>query len=93
MEGLARLLVLEKLNTQEARDGYLSKRREARGRPMALARQLGHQDRRLRNDLKVEFGGLPLSDYDILFHIPYGPGIVSRKLEKMIYKTDLGLNR
>lgn len=94
VEGLARLLVLEKLNNQDARDGFLLQRRSMRGRP-AASNRYQRRDKRLRGDLKTknEFAGLQMSDYDVLFHIPYGPGIDAQKIQKMVYQTDLGLNR
>ncbi|KAG9000610.1 hypothetical protein FRB93_012622 [Tulasnella sp. JGI-2019a] len=92
--GLARLLVLEKLSTQEARDNFLGKRRVMRGRPSDTSSRSRRRDRRLMGDLKAdaEFGGLQMNDYDVAFHIPYGPGIDARKIEKMVYQTDLGMN-
>ncbi|KAG8845631.1 hypothetical protein FRB96_002317 [Tulasnella sp. 330] len=39
-----------------------------------------------------EFGGLQMNDYDVAFHIPYGPGIDARKIEKLAYREDLGMN-
>ncbi|KAG8898026.1 hypothetical protein FRC00_003492 [Tulasnella sp. 408] len=33
-----------------------------------------------------------MSDYDVMFHIPYGPGIDAKRIAKIVYKTDLGLN-
>ncbi|KIO24982.1 hypothetical protein M407DRAFT_25627, partial [Tulasnella calospora MUT 4182] len=101
VSGLARLLVLEKLSTQEARDGYINQRRQMRARPNApggpmkrrAARRARRRDRRLAGDLKVaaEFGGLQMSEYDVMFHIPYGPGIDARRISKIVYQTDLGL--
>ncbi|KAG9049851.1 hypothetical protein FS837_008901 [Tulasnella sp. UAMH 9824] len=93
--GLARLLVLEKLSTQDARDGYINERRQMRGRPkIPRSRRRGRRDDRLRGDLKSadEFGGLQMSDYDVMFHIPYGPGIDAKKINKIVYQTDLGMN-
>ncbi|KAG8952591.1 hypothetical protein FRC04_003952 [Tulasnella sp. 424] len=97
--GLARLLVLEKLGTQEARDGYINQRRQMRGRPNLLSRRQMRRGKRLRGvlnggDLKAasELGGLQMSDYDVLFHIPYGPGFNAKTICKMVYQTDLGMN-
>lgn len=49
---------------------------------------------KLNGDLKAaaeQFGGLNDSDYGTQsFHIPYGPKFDSKKIEKIIYKTDLG---
>ncbi|KAG9049850.1 hypothetical protein FS837_008900 [Tulasnella sp. UAMH 9824] len=90
--GLARLLVLEKLATQEARDGYLTQRRRMRGRPNITRRN--RRDARLKGDVKsaAEFGGLQMSEYDVMFHIPYGPGINAKRICKIVYQTDLGMN-
>ncbi|KAG9040729.1 hypothetical protein FS837_000244 [Tulasnella sp. UAMH 9824] len=100
--GLARLLVLEKLSTQAARDGYISQRRQTRARPDAFgsilysrkSRRERRRDKRLRGDLKTaaEFGGLQMSEYDVMFHIPYGPGIDAKSISDIVYQTDLGLN-
>ncbi|KAG8939662.1 hypothetical protein FRC04_006087 [Tulasnella sp. 424] len=91
--GLARLLVLEKLATQEARDGYVNQRRQMRGRPQISRRQM-RRNKSLKGDLKSadEFKGLQMSEYDVMFHIPYGPGINAKKICKMVYQTDLGMN-
>lgn len=67
-----------------------------RGRPgLPWSRRARRRDKRLRGDLKTaaEFAGLEMSEYDVAFHIPYGPGIDARKIEKMVYQTDLGMNR
>ncbi|KAG9009823.1 hypothetical protein FRB93_005094 [Tulasnella sp. JGI-2019a] len=92
--GLARLLVLEKLSSQDARDRFLGVRRTIRGRPADVSKRFRRRDHRLKGDLKAEaeFGGLKMNDYDVAFHIPYGPGIDARKIEKMVYQTDLGMN-
>ncbi|KAG9040728.1 hypothetical protein FS837_000243, partial [Tulasnella sp. UAMH 9824] len=102
VSGLARLLVLERLSTQEARDAYIKKRSQMRARPNAssgrvyggTSRRARRRDKRLKGDLKTadEFGGLQMSDYDVMFHIPYGPGIDAKRIAKIVYKTDLGLN-
>jgi hypothetical protein len=50
--------------------------------------------RKVKGDLKAAaemFGGVSASDYGTQsFHIPYGPGFDSKKVEKFIYGTDLG---
>ncbi|KAG8950958.1 hypothetical protein FRC04_007022 [Tulasnella sp. 424] len=93
IEGLALLLVLEKLATQEARDGYLNQRRRMRGRPN-ISRRQRRRDKRLNGDLKsaADFAGLQMSEYDVMFHIPYGPGINAKKVCRIVYQTDLGMN-
>ncbi|KAG8914790.1 hypothetical protein FRC01_003909, partial [Tulasnella sp. 417] len=91
--GLARLLVLERLSTQEARDGYINQRRRMRGRPDVSRRQM-RRNKGLKGDLKsaTDVGGLQMSEYDVMFHIPYGPGIDAKKISKIVYQTDLSMN-
>ncbi|KIO19484.1 hypothetical protein M407DRAFT_30880 [Tulasnella calospora MUT 4182] len=102
VSGLARLLVLEKLSTQEARDAYISQRRHIRARPNAsggpkyrrASRRARRRQRGLEGDLKAaaEFGGLQMSEYDVMFHIPYGPGIDAKRISKIVYETDFSTN-
>ncbi len=91
VQGLARLLAIEKLATPDARSQYQQRRSLLRGRP-------GHSSnvrdrRRYKSDLKADavFGGLEMSDYGdydvVSLHIPYGPGWDARRVEKLIYKT------
>ena len=51
--------------------------------------------RKRKGDLKaeVEIAGLDMNDYDVAqLHIPYGPGWTAKRIEKLIYSTDLGIN-
>ncbi|KAI1456874.1 ankyrin [Annulohypoxylon moriforme] len=93
--GLARLLVLERLPTTNARDEYLKKRREERGRP-----QLDNRFQfRLRGNIKdihedevadwVEES--EVSNYHT-FSVPYGEKFHAKKIEKLCYTKDLLLN-
>jgi hypothetical protein len=97
IEGLARLLVLERLSDPEDRTKYLENRRQLRGRPenQGYSRRAMRRRKRVKGDLKAaaeQFGGLSSSDYGTQsFHIPYGPGFDSKKVEKFIYGTDLGM--
>ncbi|KAL2022786.1 hypothetical protein VTK56DRAFT_4602 [Thermocarpiscus australiensis] len=95
--GLARLLVLERLPTSSARDAYLDKRREERGRP-----RIDRYHRRLRSlagNIKGEyedeiadwFTEEEVSDYHT-FTIPYGPKFHAKRIEKLCYTRDLLLN-
>ncbi|KAL2161459.1 hypothetical protein VTH06DRAFT_8021 [Thermothelomyces fergusii] len=95
--GLARLLVLERLPTQGARDSYQSKRRMEKGRP-----PLNHRHRQipaLRGDIKWDhedevadwFMEEDVSDYHT-FTLPYGPRFNAKKIEKLCYTRDLLLN-
>ncbi|OBZ73133.1 hypothetical protein A0H81_06697 [Grifola frondosa] len=95
VQGLARLLVLEKLMDADTRYRYLTDRRSLRARPDVeggWARRFG---KKLKGDLKanMDLGGLEMNDYDVVsLHIPYGPGWDARRIEKLVYQTDLGMN-
>ncbi|KAH6890099.1 ankyrin repeat protein [Coprinopsis sp. MPI-PUGE-AT-0042] len=94
MEGLARLLVFEKLRDGDARYSFLESRRQLRGRPNPLARYQ-RQKQGYKGDLKEQnaIGGLEMNDYDVAsLHIPYGPGWDARRIQKLVYQTDLGMN-
>ena len=93
--GLARLLVLEKLSKPEARVSYLESRRELRSRVRINTIYTRRMRRKRKGDLKaeVEIAGLDMNDYDVAqLHIPYGPGWTAKRIEKLIYSTDLGIN-
>ncbi|KAF6743504.1 ankyrin repeat protein [Ephemerocybe angulata] len=95
MEGLARLLVFEKLMDGDARYAFLESRRKLRGRPNPLSRYRRDNNRKYKGDLKEEkaIGGLEMNDYDVAsLHIPYGPGWDARRIDKLVYQTDLGMN-
>ncbi|KAK7044109.1 hypothetical protein VNI00_007826 [Paramarasmius palmivorus] len=94
VEGLARLLVFEKLRDADSRYQFLEARRTLRGRPNALT-QNQRRKRKYKGDLKADtsIGGLEMNDYDVVsLHIPYGPGWDARRIEKLVYSTDLGMN-
>ncbi|KAK2459398.1 hypothetical protein APHAL10511_008585 [Amanita phalloides] len=94
VEGLARLLVLERLATFDQRQLFLRSRRELRGRPSGPWRQRRHK-RKYKNDLKSigELEELEMNNYDVAsLHIPYGPSWDARRIDKLIYQTDLGMN-
>jgi hypothetical protein len=89
MEGLARLLVLEKLTDTDTRFDFLTNRRNLRGRPNPLNRYK-RKMRKYKGDLKANSltGGLEMNDYDVQsLHIPYGPGWDARRIEKLVYQT------
>ena len=95
-EGLARLLILEKLPKSEDRDAYLDQRRAERGRP-AIDRWRMRR-RLVRGNIKdnhedevAEWVDEDMSDYHT-FTIPYGPDFHARKIEKLLYTKDLLLN-
>ncbi|KAF8826350.1 hypothetical protein HHX47_DHR5000307 [Lentinula edodes] len=92
VEGLARLLVFEKLKYPNAREIFLQSRRTLRGRSYANSVPYYIRKKRtLKGDLKneVAIGGLEMNSYDVVsLHIPYGPGWDARKIDKLIYQTD-----
>lgn len=90
--GLARLLVLERLPTSSARDQYLAKRREERGRP-PLNRQ---HFRRLAGNIKdyhedevAEWVEEEEASNYHTFTVPYGIKFHAKKIEKLCYTRDL----
>lgn len=91
VEGLARLLVFEKLKYPNAREIFLQSRRTLRGRSYANSVPYYIRKKRtLKGDLKneVAIGGLEMNSYDVVsLHIPYGPGWDARKIDKLIYQT------
>ncbi|KAI0030398.1 hypothetical protein K488DRAFT_87813 [Vararia minispora EC-137] len=51
--------------------------------------------RKYHSDFKstAEFSDIEMSDYDVVvLQIPYGPGWHAKRIEKLVYKTDLGMN-
>ena len=92
-QGLARLLILEKLPKSHDRDAYLDQRRAERGRP---AIQRWRMRKRLipgniKNDYEdevAEWVDEEVSDYHSVT-IPYGPKYHARKIEKLLYTKDL----
>ncbi|EED80254.1 predicted protein [Postia placenta Mad-698-R] len=94
IQGLGRLLVLEKIRNGVARDSYVDARRALRGRP-DLQRDWKRHGRKYKGDMKtnLDFTGLEMNDYDTgALHIPYGPGWNARRIDKLVYQTDLGVN-
>ncbi|QIX01016.1 hypothetical protein AMS68_006533 [Peltaster fructicola] len=96
-EGLARLLVLEKLPSSSARDAYLDQRRLERGRPAANRQR--RRAYKLVGDIKADHEDElaewadeeDVSSYHT-FTIPYGPKFHAAKIEKLLYTKDLLLN-
>ncbi|KAI1415647.1 ankyrin [Hypoxylon sp. FL1857] len=93
--GLARLLVLERLPTTNARTEYLKKRREERGRPELESRY----NFRVRGNIKDMYDDEvaewvdedDVSNYHT-FTVPYGIKFHAKKIEKLCYTKDLLLN-
>ncbi|KAF5025038.1 hypothetical protein F66182_2906 [Fusarium sp. NRRL 66182] len=92
--GLARLLVLERLPTTQARETYLNKRREERGRPRAYKNnQMLHGN--IKDYHEDEIADW-LSEEDVsnyhTFTVPYGQHFHAKRIEKLCYTRDLLLN-
>lgn len=89
IQGLARLLVLEKLRTAQDRENYLQSRRRIRGRPHQQDSWRRLLRKKYKGDLKADVDeGLEMSDYDVVsLHIPYGPGWDARRIDKLVYQT------
>ncbi|VDB96052.1 unnamed protein product [Peniophora sp. CBMAI 1063] len=98
VQGLALLLVLEKLRDAPSRAGYVGMRAELRGRPGNNTSRYSMDDGgHYKNDYKSKgpFADLDieLSGYDRgALRIPYGPTWHAARIEKLIWKTDMGMN-
>ncbi|KAF2964674.1 hypothetical protein GQX73_g8909 [Xylaria multiplex] len=93
--GLARLLVLERLPTTNAREQYLKKRREERGRPELAYRFRHHLFGNIKDIHEDEVADWvdesDVSNYHT-FTVPYGLKFHAKKIEKLCYTKDLLLN-
>ncbi|KAJ2988752.1 hypothetical protein NUW58_g3814 [Xylaria curta] len=93
--GLARLLVLERLPTTNAREQYLKKRREERGRPELVNRfqhRLFGNIKDIHEDEVADWvDETEVSNYHT-FTVPYGVKFHAKKIEKLCYTKDLLLN-
>lgn len=92
--GLARLLILERLPTTTARDDYLNKRREERGRPQIYRNFFGlhgnikeHHEDEVADWMSEE----DVSNYHT-FTVPYGQKFNAKRIEKLLYQKDLLTN-
>ncbi|KAI1386921.1 ankyrin [Hypoxylon trugodes] len=93
--GLARLLVLERLPTTNARDEYLRKRREERGRPLPPVRYQFHLQGNIKENHEDEVADWVDEDEVSNYHtftVPYGTKFSAKKVEKLCYTKDLLLN-
>ncbi|RYO79042.1 hypothetical protein DL766_009476 [Monosporascus sp. MC13-8B] len=93
--GLARLLVLERLPTTSAREQYLKKRRQERGRPdpgFRYQHRLRGNIKDIHEDEVVDWVDEDeVSNYHT-FTVPYGEKFHAKKIEKLCYTKDLLLN-
>lgn len=93
-EGLARLLILEKLPKTSEREAYIDQRRLERGRPAADRSRM--EQRLTRGNIKDNWedevaewvDADEVSNYHT-FTVPYGPKFHARKIEKLLYTKDL----
>ncbi|KAG0652383.1 Ankyrin-3 [Hyphodiscus hymeniophilus] len=96
-QGLARLLILEKLPRSADRDSYMDQRRKERGRP-AIPRNIRHQYRMTGNVKDQEEDEVAewveqedVSSYHTMT-VPYGPKYHAAKINRLLYAKDLLLN-
>lgn len=92
--GLARLLVLERLPTTTARETYLDKRRDERGRPRVYRNhQVLHGNIKDYHEDEISdwLSGEDISNYHT-FTVPYGQHFNAKRIEKLCYTRDLLLN-
>ncbi|KAI1847358.1 hypothetical protein JX266_006583 [Neoarthrinium moseri] len=93
--GLARLLVLERLPTTNAREEYLKKRREERGRPELSFTYHYKLHGNIKDDHEDEVADWVNEDEVSNYHtfsVPYGERFNAKKIEKLCYTKDLLLN-
>ena len=96
-QGLARLLILEKLPKTVDRDTYMDQRRAERGRP-ALHRNFRHQHKMGGNikDQEEDEVAEWVEEEDVgSYHtmtVPYGPKYHAAKINRLLYSKDLLLN-
>lgn len=97
VQGLARLLVLEKLPHPNDRDTYLAKRRAERGRPALpwnsrFRHELpGNVKDAQPDDVAEWYEEDEVSSYHTIT-IPYGPRYNAKRVEKLLFTKDLLLN-
>ncbi|KIW93355.1 uncharacterized protein Z519_05960 [Cladophialophora bantiana CBS 173.52] len=97
VQGLARLLVLEKLPHPNDRDAYLAQRRAERGRPplpwnARFRRELPGNVKDAQPDDVAEWAEEDdVSNYHTVT-IPYGPKYNAKRVEKLLFTKDLLLN-
>ncbi|KAI1269144.1 ankyrin repeat protein [Xylariaceae sp. FL1019] len=93
--GLARLLVLERLPTTNAREKYQNNRRQERGRPQLVQRfqhRLYGNIKDIHEDEIADWvDETEVSNYHT-FTVPYGVKFHAKKIEKLCYTKDLLLN-
>ena len=97
VQGLARLLVLEKLPHPTDREAYLAKRRAERGRPplpynhRSQHELVGNVKDAQPDDVAEWVEEDEVSNYHTVT-IPYGPKYHAKRIEKLLFTKDLLLN-
>ena len=98
IEGLARLLVLERLPKESEREAYLAQRREERGRPPSntYRRKRGQLRDNFKDKDPQDVAEWNVEEQEIAnyhtFTVPYGPRYNAKKIEKLLFTKDLLLN-
>lgn len=98
MHGLARLLVLEKLSTTQARENYLDKKRKIRERPKLTWQERRHRRKKIvKGDVKTRSAArgewAEQSDYNgPSLTVPYGPDWDAVRIHRELFKDDVLLN-
>lgn len=93
-QGLARLLILEKLPKSSEREAYIDQRRTERGRPAADRSRMrqrlsrGNIKNKWEDEVAEWVDADEISSYHT-FSIPYGPKYHARNIEKLLYTKDL----
>lgn len=97
LQGLAKLLLLESLQTAEARTTYKEQQRLRKLRPAGAQKASFWTalDPRFNDDFSRERleaeGGADASDYSTVF-LPWGPNWTAEKIRRMMYTKDMILN-
>ncbi|GBB92606.1 hypothetical protein RclHR1_02030009 [Rhizophagus clarus] len=87
LNGLARLLVLERLNTPYDRFEYIEKKRERNYHPESSS----YVSRRKRRSSDIKASKFENNDYGTVI-LPYGPKYNAKRIKRLIYTKDMVLN-
>ncbi|GBC03939.1 hypothetical protein RclHR1_05400001, partial [Rhizophagus clarus] len=90
LNGLARLLVLERLNTPDSRYAYVEKKRERNCRPSHPKSGL-YESRRWKRVGNFNKNKFENNDYETVI-LPYGTKYNAAKTTKLVYTKDMVLN-
>ena len=99
VQGLAKLLVLERLPKESDRESYLNQRRLERGRPAINMYARRRRTNKLKDNLK-DRDPEDVAEWDFeddvsnyhSFTIPYGPRFNAKKIERLLFTKDVLLN-